>query len=235
MTRVNLLLAVVCLASIDAEAARPRRQAQEPAVPQRPALTNPSGNQQMFTAGSLWTEPSGRQLMGLDGNARQVGDLITVRIREDSTTALDASTSTTRDSASNARLGALLGAEQTILEAHPRMGGQVAVDGGTTTTFDGDGSTTRGSAVQAMLTCEIIEVLPGGNLRIWGWKQVRVNREIQYFVLEGTVRPRDIQMDNSVNSELLAQARIEITGSGVISDKQGPGIGTRVIDRLWPF
>lgn len=104
--------------------ARPRRQQEPPPVPQRPALTNPAGATQSFTPGSLWTEPSGRQLMGLDGNARQVGDLITIRIREHATTALDASTSTAKDSTANASVGALLGVEQTLLEAHPRMGGR---------------------------------------------------------------------------------------------------------------
>ena len=101
--------------------------------------------------------------------------------------------------------------------------------------FDGKGSTGRDSTIDAVLTCEVIEVQPGGNLRVWGWKQVRVNREIQYLVVEGIVRPRDIQMDNTIASNLLAKAKIEVTGSGVVADKQGPGLGTRLLDRLWPF
>jgi len=216
-------------------AARGDEASTVPPTPVPPALTNPQGAQPVFTPGSLWTEPQGRQLMGLAGNARQVGDLITVRIREHANTALDASTSTARDSSTQAQLSALLGAEQGILDSHPRMGGKIGIEGSTATQFDGDGQTTRGAMLEAILTCEIIEVLPSGNLRIWGWKQVRVNREIQYVVLEGTVRPRDILMDNSVYSEYLAQARVEITGSGVISDKQGPGLGTRIVDRIWPF
>jgi flagellar L-ring protein precursor FlgH len=173
--------------------------------------------------------------MGLDLNAKQLGDLITVRITERTSTALDASTATSRDSSAAAGISALLGAEQTILQAHPNLGGAIAIEGSSTSSFNGDGATSRDAAIEAMLTCEVIQVMPTGNLRIWGWKQVRVNREIQYVVLDGIVRPRDIQMDNTVTSELLAQATIEITGTGVVSDKQGPGIGTRLLDRLWPF
>jgi flagellar L-ring protein precursor FlgH len=68
-----------------------------------------------------------------------------------------------------------------------------------------------------------------------GEKQVRVNREIQFIVLKGIVRPQDIQMDNTVSSDLIARAEIEISGRGVVSDPQGPGIGTRILDRAWPF
>jgi flagellar L-ring protein precursor FlgH len=187
------------------------------------------------TPGSIWDDATGRQLLGLQGNARQVGDLVTVRISERTTTTLDANTRTARDSSTDAAISALLGAETTIPAVRPSMNGRIAVGGASATSFDGDGTTSRGATIEAMLTCEVIEVLPSGNLHVWGYKQVRVNREIQYVVLDGLLRPRDIRMDNTVSSELLAEARIEVTGGGVVDDVQGPGIGTRLIDRLWPF
>jgi flagellar L-ring protein precursor FlgH len=70
---------------------------------------------------------------------------------------------------------------------------------------------------------------------IWGWKEVRANRETQYMVVSGTVRPQDIKADNTVDSQLLAEAHIEFNGNGPLSDKQGPGLGQRVLDRTWPF
>ena len=48
--------------------------------------------------GSLWAEVRARQLMGLDGNARQPGDLIPVVLYERTATSLDADTRTGRDS-----------------------------------------------------------------------------------------------------------------------------------------
>jgi len=221
------------LTVLSAEAKKPKNE--PPPPPEKPTLTNPQGSEVTYTAGSLWSEVAARQLMGLDGNARQVGDLITIRIAEQTATSLGASTKTSRNSKASAGIAAMLGVEQTLINAHPNLGGRIAIEGGSENSFAGDGATSRGADVEATLTCEVIEVLPGGNLRVWGWKQVRVNREIQYVVLDGVVRPRDIQMDNTVNSELLARAKIEITGSGVLSDKQGPGIGTRILDRVWPF
>lgn len=187
------------------------------------------------TSGSLWNEVTARRLMGLDNNARQVGDLITVEIAEQTRSDLGATTDTEKDSSNDFGVGSLLGLETSILNSQPNMGGKLAIETSAGNSYAGKGSTTRDAAVEATLTCEVIEVLPSGNLRIWGWKQVRVNRETQYVVLEGIARPRDVQMDNMISSHLLAQAKIEITGSGVVSDKQGPGIGTRLLDRLWPF
>ena len=49
------------------------------------------------------------------------------------------------------------------------------------------------------------------------------------------VRPQDIKSDNTIQSDLIAEARIEYTGSGVVADKQSPGFGVRAMDHVWPF
>lgn len=206
-----------------------------PPPPERPVPLADGGAAVVAAPGSLWAEVPARQLMGLDGNARVAGDLVTVRIVERTATNLGASTSTSRSSSYNAAIAALLGVEKGLLRRHPDLVDGLGISATSASAFDGNGSTTRDAEVEATLTCEVIEVMPGGNLHIWGWKQVRVNRETQYVVLDGVVRPRDIQMDNTVSSELLAQAKIEITGSGVVADKQGPGWASRVLDAIWPF
>lgn len=210
------------------------KKKEDPPAPVKPevaATDAPAGPQ----PGSLWDEVQARRLMGLEAGARQVGDLVTVLILESTDTALDAATDTARTSSASASIDALLGAEQTLLAAHPNMGGQIAIGGAATTGYNGTGGTTRGSAIETSLTTEVIEVLSNGNLRLWGYKKVRVNRETQYVVITGVVRPRDIQMDNTVVSERLSEAEFEITGSGVVADKQGPGVLSRVMDWVWPF
>jgi flagellar L-ring protein precursor FlgH len=215
----------LCLATAEAR--------KGPATPPDRPIVAPQPIPYLATPGSLWSEVASRQMMGLDGNARQVGDLITVRITESVSTSLGAETKTSRKSTQSAAIRALLGMEKTLKKAHKLD--EIGIDLESAAEFAGAGTTGRDSAVEATLTCEVIEVLPNGNLRIWGWKQVRVNRETQFVVVEGVARPRDVQMDNTVNSELLATARVEITGRGVVSDRQGPGFGARLLDALWPF
>ncbi|MCA9570865.1 MAG: flagellar basal body L-ring protein FlgH [Myxococcales bacterium] len=183
--------------------------------------------------GSLWREVNARQLMGMDGNARQVGDLITVRIEESLDTQVGATTNTRRRSSVEGGVDALAGLLADLSDSEDTAKLKLAAS--LVSEFSGQGETKRGSAMEAILTCEVIEILPNGNLRIWGYETLRLNRETQYLTLEGTIRPRDIQMDNTVRSDLVARPVIQVTGSGVVADKQGPGWLMRLLDALWPF
>lgn len=207
-------------------------------APPEPMAAPPEPPQPVMPApppGSLWTEAGTRSLIGANGNARQIGDLITVVIQESSSTSIGASTDTSRTGDAEFGISALLGAETSILTANPNMGASIGLGGSSASSFSGDGSTTRDGSLSATITCTVLEVMPNGNLRIRGTKEVRVNREIQYLTLEGVVRPRDIRIDNTIQSNLIADARVEFTGNGVVSDKQGQGWGTRIADTLWPF
>ncbi len=206
-------------------------------VAERPSAQLPDATTMLAgpTPGNLWTERSARTMLGQDGNTREVGDLITVNIFESVTSSLAADTETSRKSTIGAKIAALLGLKASMVKANPNMGPDLSVSTESSSSYSGSGTTSSQTKLQGQLTCEVLEVLSTGNLRIYGSKEVRSNRETQHLVLEGIVRPRDIRADNTVDSYLLADARIENSGSGVLSDKQGPGIGQRLIDRVWPF
>ena len=77
--------------------------------------------------------------------------------------------------------------------------------------------------------------MPNGNLFIRGTRQVQVNNENQFIRVEGLVRPEDISSSNIVLSTFVAEAKIELFGQGVVSDKQQVGWLTRILDYVWPF
>jgi flagellar L-ring protein FlgH len=211
--------------------------AEAPAAEARPSAVLPDATALLATPapGNLWNERSARTLLGQDGNTREVGDLVTVNIYESITSSLAADTETSRKSTIGAKISAMLGLENSIIKANPTMGPDISIGTESDSSYSGSGTTSSQTSLQGQLTCQVVEVLPTGNLRIYGSKEVRANRETQHLVLEGVVRPRDIRADNTVDSYLLAEARIENSGSGVLSDKQGPGVGQRIIDRVWPF
>jgi flagellar L-ring protein precursor FlgH len=185
--------------------------------------------------GSLWSEAQARAMIGMDGNARRVGDLITVRITEDTRAEALADTETRRSSTVEGGITKFFGVAEGATKANPNMGGEIGLAATGGSEYRGDGKTRREGALTGMLTCWVVEKYPNGNLRIYGWKEVRTNRETQYLVLTGIIRPRDIQANNVIASDFVAEARIQFDGSGVVADKQGPGFGTRVVDHAWPF
>jgi flagellar L-ring protein precursor FlgH len=186
--------------------------------------------------GSLWTEVGARTLVGMNGNARRVGDLITIYIDERTITELTAETGTKRNSGMTGKMGSFFGLGKQITKNNEgNLGGGLGYETESKHAFGGQGTTARAGTLQGRLTCRVIEVQTNGNLRIWGYKQIRSNRETQFLVVEGLARPLDIQADNTIVSSLLAEAKIEFNGSGVVADKQGPGIVQRGMDHAWPF
>jgi len=227
---MNLILLTLLLVP-GASAKKRDKPVPPPPVPPTVENIQPAGTSE---PGSLWNEVRARQLMGMDGNARQVGDLITVEILESIDTSVDASTRTSRRSSVQGEITAMFGAVKKLTKNNDDID-QLALATALVTEFSGSGETNRGSAVEAVLTCEVIEVLPNGNLRIWGYETLILNRETQYLTLEGVIRPRDVQMDNTVRSDLIARPVLQVSGSGVVADKQGPGWLARLLDALWPF
>ena len=154
------------------------------------------------TAGSLFSDGRARMLVGMEGNARMVGDLITIQISEKTSTLVKAGTDTSRKSTMNAGIGSLLGLDAKLLKLYPDIGTKIEMDTSAGSEFTGDGLTSREGNLEGMLTCKVVEVRPNGNLVIFGWKEVRSNKETQYLSLSGMVRPQDIRANNTLQSDL---------------------------------
>ncbi|ACL02694.1 Flagellar biosynthesis, basal-body outer-membrane L (lipopolysaccharide layer) ring protein [Desulfatibacillum aliphaticivorans] len=184
--------------------------------------------------GSLWVDPGGSQFFG-DRRARQVGDLVTIRITETPTASLTAKTTTTRDSSVSADVTDLAGYMTWLEAANKNLKGDSLLSAGYKPSFTGQGTNDRSGSVTAYVSGRVVGVMANGNLQISGSRAIKVNNETQYMTISGIVRPEDIDPSNVVQSTYIADARIEYYGKGVIADKQIPGWGTRVLDHVWPF
>jgi flagellar L-ring protein FlgH len=182
---------------------------------------------------SLWPAAYNGNLYFGDHRAGAMGDLITVKVVEVSQASEKATTDTGRKSNIDAGIPnffAYPGANpsQNVNPAH-------LIQANTTNTFAGTGETTRSGTVTATVSAKVVEVFPNGNLAVEGKREIYVNNEKKEILLQGIVRPRDIASDNSVLSTQVADAKIILTGIGVVGDKQRPGWFTRIFDGLWPF
>ena len=77
--------------------------------------------------------------------------------------------------------------------------------------------------------------LGNGDLYIEGTKVVMIGAEEQHLYVSGIVRVRDIAEDGSIPSSRIADAEIEYTGRGDVSDQQRRGWGSRLFAKIWPF
>jgi len=178
-----------------------------------------------------------------DFRARHVGDVVTIVIEEDLKGSKDVKTQTQRKSEMNVGLTGLLDLEwRKRLEpryqrspTNAQIDASKAIGGSTTDKFDGSGKTSRDASLKGTVTARVIEVLPSGNLLIQGSRELRINNETQYLTLTGVVRPRDLGPDNTISSTRIADARIEYTGGGVLSEKQSPSWFARILGLMSPL
>jgi flagellar L-ring protein precursor FlgH len=183
--------------------------------------------------GSLFSGENGRNMFFEDRKARAVNDVLTVRVTDVTSATGQADTNTSRTSSATGSLDGLFGFERTLKNNGITPGSALAAQ--LKAGFDGKGTTTRKNSLSATVTAVVREVFPNGNLFIEGSKEVLINNERQYLTLSGVVRPEDIGPDNSLSSDLIADARLVYAGRGVLSDKQRPGLLGRVVDFVWPF
>jgi flagellar L-ring protein precursor FlgH len=184
-----------------------------------------------YANGSIW-QTSSTCLTG-DFKARQRGDTLTIVISEQASASKQATTSTKRSTGATAGIPNFMGLENTFIKNWMDLSNLINANTGTQ--YDGNGSTTRKENLTATITAKVVDVLPNGNLRIAGRRNVKVNNEDMIILLEGTVRPKDISAENIVNSSFIADARITYSGKGVVSDRQSPGWLLNIIDKVWPF
>ncbi|MBU1340929.1 MAG: flagellar basal body L-ring protein FlgH [Proteobacteria bacterium] len=200
------------------------------------ASTEP-GLQPEFSAprpseGSLWI--SKNSSMFEDSKATHVGDTVIVDIIENSTSKMDVNTESSRKTAMDIGMPTMnLFGDKKIFGGAPGATKILGTD--FTNSFAGEATSDRSGQVTASIAARVTEVLPNGNLSLFGRRAMKVNNEVQYITVSGIIRPQDVSASNRVKSTYLADSRIEYYGKGALADKQKPGWGTRIIDNLWPW
>ncbi|HAR94544.1 MAG TPA: hypothetical protein DCR97_01050 [Deltaproteobacteria bacterium] len=185
-------------------------------------------------AGTIYRGGQASNFFG-DQRAAMVGDIVTVKIVEVSQASEKATTDTNRDSSVDMGISNFFGQEVKYPANHPYINPAHLIKANTINDFEGGGETTRTGSVTATIAARVVEVLPTGNLAVEGKREIYVNNEKKEILLQGIVRPRDIAADNTVYSTQVADAKVILTGIGVVGEKQRPGWLARILDGVWPF
>lgn len=183
---------------------------------------------------SLWR--AGARAFFKDTRAKAVGDILTVKLNLKDKATLDNKSERERDDKEDTDVTNLLGLEAEFAKRLPQAINPSSVASfGSKSETKGDGSIERSEDIELTFAAVITQILPNGALVIFGRQEVRVNYELRELMVTGVVRPEDIESDNSISHEKIAEMRVVYGGRGTLSDLQQPRWGTQVWDIIFPF
>lgn len=183
---------------------------------------------------SLWRP--GAKAFFKDTRAKDIGDILTVKLNLDDSATWDNKTERNRDDSEDADVTSFLGYEGSLSKVLPEAVNPASlVSFGNNHTTSGDGSIERSESLALTFAATVTQILPNGHLVIMGRQEIRVNAELRELLVVGVVRPEDIDSDNSITHERIAEMRVAYGGRGTLSELQNPRWGTQVWDIIAPF
>lgn len=183
---------------------------------------------------SLWR--AGARAFFKDHRAKEIGDILTVKLALSDSANLENKTERDRADREDRDVASLAGLPQKLLKNH-LTGADITdlVNFGGTTTTSGDGGIQRSEDIKVTFAAIVTQILPNGALVINGRQEIRVNYELRELMVTGVVRPEDIDSDNSITHEKIAEMRVAYGGRGTVSDLQQPRWGFQLFDIVYPF
>lgn len=169
----------------------------------------------VFVPGSYWSLTS-------DNRAFRAGDVLTVVLQESTQASKKSGTSLGKNSRVQAGPGKVLGSAVGI-----------DTDIGMKRDFSGSGSTSQQNDLRGAVAVIVQRVLPNGLLEVRGEKRLTLNHGEEMVRLSGYVRAADIDTNNQVSSQQIANARIRYSGRGALADANRPGWLTRFFNHPW--
>ena len=182
------------------------------------------------TAGAIYAAGPTLQLYS-DRRARDVGDLLTITLLENTTATTSANTATAKESDLSIGTPSIFGAPVTL-------GGKdiLSATANGKRDFTGKGNSAQSNRLQGSVTVTVVQRLPNGNLVVQGQKNLRLNQGDELVQVQGIVRPADIAQDNSIPSSRVAEARIVYGGRGPVAQSNAMGWLSRFFNSaLAPF
>jgi flagellar L-ring protein precursor FlgH len=160
--------------------------------------------------------------------ARQVGDIVLVRITE-TIAATQSSTSSVEKSGS-----ATAGITNLPLFAG-QLNDRTRLEASSSNEFSGEGQTSSTNTFSGTITTTVVEVKPNGHLVVAGEKQIGLNENVDVLKFTGTVNPRTLKPGNVVASSDIADVRIASRNRGAQGESLAMGWLARFFLSVLPF
>jgi flagellar L-ring protein precursor FlgH len=173
----------------------------------------------VYNTGYNWT-------LVQDRRAYRVGDILTVILDESTQSSKQANTKFGKKNDVTIGIPTVMG------KTLDKASGSVSGD----RNFNGSAVSQQQNSLRGAITVAVYKVLPNGVLAIRGEKWLTLNQGDEYLRVTGLVRAEDVERDNSVSSQRIANARISYSGRGALSDANSAGWLTRFFNHpLFPI
>lgn len=170
------------------------------------------------TSGSLFAT-SGYTSLYDDAVARRVGDIINVRLNEQTQSSKSASTSLNKDNTTSIGEPTILGKRFSVPPGNNLSLTKLESD----SQFSGSADSDQSNSLSGNIAVTIAEVLPNGSFVVRGEKWMRLNQGDEFIRISGLIRPVDVDSNNSIDSTRIANARISYGGKGTIANSNEMG------------
>ena len=155
-------------------------------------------SQGQANVGSLWQQSTARSNMFADKTAHDIGDIVTVIVQESAEISASKASDTNKSTNVSDTISQFLNA---TVEKIPGFGWDASSD------FAGGGNMSDSQSAESQLSLLVVDRLPNGNLVIEGMRRVTMANEINYAVVRGYIRPKDITANNTILSSRLPTLR----------------------------
>lgn len=216
---IRLLFCLALTQWLGACSVTPTTIVQKPETP-RTAMARPDAR----TEGAIFNTAGYRPLFE-DRRPRYVGDILTVRIAENTT----ANKASDNEQGKNGAVAAAV----TGLFGHNVP--KASFNAGSSLSFKDNASADASNAFSGAVTATVVDVLPNGYLVISGEKQIGFDKATEYVRFSGVVNPDTISLGNEVLSTRVADARVEYRSSSKIDAAEAFSIFSRFFLSMIPL
>ncbi len=179
-------------------------------------------------AASIWAKrDKNMKAVYADDVARRIGDVLTIKISEDSKVdnkaKRDMQKETDRSTAFDGKLGNFADL------------GEFGMSSESSNDLKSKADYKDERKFVDSITVVVMDILPNSNLVVMGTRQRDIGGDIQTIEVGGIVRPSDVAFDNTVKSEQVADFHIVSKNGGVSAPYTKPGWLGSIFDIIWPF
>ncbi|MEM8756439.1 MAG: flagellar basal body L-ring protein FlgH [Planctomycetota bacterium] len=164
-------------------------------------------------------------------------DLITIIVNQNSQTTRYQSLETEKEYEASARLAQFLRVAE-FFEARLEPGDLETddlLDIEAESEFEGEGTYERADRLTTRIQAEVIDVKPNGNLVLEARSRVQTDEEIQVMVLSGICRTDDVTLQNTIQSNELADLTITVRNEGQVRKSAKKGFIPRALEAVFAF